>query len=144
MFSSPKKSQSAAPLPLESKSPMDVPHLQDEVNDGRPRSLASSIIGSELTISGNLITKGQVQIDGDIEGDVHGIYVLVAEGGCITGLISAEEIVVRGRVMGSIRGKRVMLKSSCRVGADIFHDTLTIEDGAAFEGRAHRSANFVR
>jgi cytoskeletal protein CcmA (bactofilin family) len=55
----------------------------------------------------------------------------------------AEEIVVRGRLMGSIRWNRVMLKSSCHVGADIFHDTLTIEDGAAFEGRAHRSANFV-
>jgi cytoskeletal protein CcmA (bactofilin family) len=143
MFSSLKRSQSDSPPPLQSSSLMEVPRLRDEANDGRPRSLASSIIGSELTISGNLITKGQVQIEGDIEGDVHGIYVLVAEGACITGLISAEEIVVRGRVMGSIRGKRVMLKSSCHVGADIFHDTLTIEDGAAFEGRAHRSANFV-
>jgi cytoskeletal protein CcmA (bactofilin family) len=92
-----------------------------------------------LVISGNLITKGQVQIEGDIEGDVHGIHVLIAEEGCITGLISAEEIIVRGRVMGSIRGKRVMLQSSCHVEGDIFHESLTIEDGAAFEGRAQRS-----
>ena len=81
MFSSLKKSQSAAPLPLESKSTMGAPRLQDESNDGRLRGLATSVIGPELTIAGNLITKGQVQIDGEIEGDVHGIYVLLAEGG---------------------------------------------------------------
>jgi cytoskeletal protein CcmA (bactofilin family) len=143
MFSSLKKSQSAAPRPLESKSSMGASRLQDESNDGRLRGLATSIIGPELTIAGNLITKGQVQIDGEIEGDVHGIHVLVAEGGCITGLISADEVIVRGRVMGSIRGKRVMLKSSCHVAADVFHDSLTIEDGAAFEGQAHRSAKLV-
>lgn len=143
MFSSLKKSQSAAPLPLESKSSMGASRLQDESNDGRLRGLATSIIGPELTIAGNLITKGQVQIDGEVEGDVHGIHVLVAESGCITGLISADEIIVRGRVMGSIRGKRVMLKSSCHVAADVFHDSLTIEDGAAFEGQAHRSAKLV-
>ena len=56
----------------------------------------------------------------------------------ITGQISAEEIIVRGRVMGSIRGKRVLLKSSCHVAGDIFHHSLTIEDGADFEGKANR------
>jgi cytoskeletal protein CcmA (bactofilin family) len=111
-----------------------------EANSGQQRSLESTIIGPELKIAGNLFTKGQIQIRGEIEGDVDGIYVLVAEGGCITGQISAEEIIVRGRVMGSIRGKRVLLKSSCYVAADVFHDSLTIEDGAAFEGKAHRVA----
>jgi len=143
MFSHLKRSESDAPVPLQSKSSMEVPRLQDESTAGQQRSLTSSVIGPELTISGNLITKGQVQIDGDIEGDVHGIYVLVSEGGSITGVISAEEIIVRGRVMGSIHGKRVMLKSSCHVAADVFHDSLTIEDGAAFEGQAHRSAKLV-
>jgi len=66
MFSSLKRSQSDSPPPLQSNSFMEIPRLRDEANDGRPRSLASSIIGSELTISGNLITKGQVQIEGDI------------------------------------------------------------------------------
>jgi hypothetical protein len=78
MISSLKRSQSDSPPPLQSNSLTEVPPLRDEANDGRPRSLASSIIGSELTISCNLVTKGQVQIDGEIEGDVHGIYVLVS------------------------------------------------------------------
>ena len=140
MFSSLKRVQSDAPVPLETSS-MELPLR--EANAGQQRSLESTIIGPELKIAGDLFTKGQVQIRGAIEGDVHGIYVLVAEGGSITGRISAEEIIVRGRVMGSIHGKRVMLKSSCHVAADVFHDSLTIEDGAAFEGQAHRSAKLV-
>ena len=137
MFSSLKRVQSGAPVPLETSS-MELPLR--EANAGQQRSLESTIIGPELKIAGDLFTKGQVQIRGAIEGDVHGIYVLVAEGGSITGRISAEEIIVRGSVMGSIRGKRVLLKSSCHVAADIFHDSLTIEDGADFEGKANRVA----
>jgi cytoskeletal protein CcmA (bactofilin family) len=135
MFSSLKRVQSDAPVPLETSS-MELPPR--EANAGQQRSLESTIIGPELKIAGDLFTKGQVQIRGEIEGDVHGIYVLVAEGGSITGQISAEEIIVRGRVMGSIRGKRVLLKSSCHVAGDIFHHSLTIEDGADFEGKANR------
>jgi cytoskeletal protein CcmA (bactofilin family) len=110
----------------------------DPANVGHQLSIASSVIGPELTILGNLVTKGQVQIDGNIEGDVHGVHVLVGEAGCITGAIIAEEIIVRGRVMGSVHARRVMLQSSCYVAADILHESLTIDPNAVFEGRSQR------
>ena len=31
-----------------------------------------SMIGPDLTITGNLISKGEVQVDGTVEGDIHG------------------------------------------------------------------------
>ena len=48
-------------------------------------------------------------------------------------------IVVRGHVMGSVRGKRVMLQSSSHVEGDIYHQALAIEQGAFFEGKSRRS-----
>src|SRR5262245_39763458 len=65
-----------------------------------------SVIGPDLTIHGNLTSKGEVQVDGEVQGDIHGTYVVVGERARITGGVVAEEIVVRGHVMGSVRGRR--------------------------------------
>ena len=100
---------------------------------------APSVIGPDLTITGNLVSKGEVQIDGEVQGDIHGTYVVVGEKARITGGIVAEEVVVRGHVMGSLRGKRVMLQSSSHVEGDVFHQALAIEQGAFFEGKSRRS-----
>jgi cytoskeletal protein CcmA (bactofilin family) len=100
---------------------------------------APSVIGPDLIISGNLVSKGEVQIDGEVQGDIQGTYVVIGEKARITGGIVAEEIVVRGHVMGSVRGKRVMLQSSSHVEGDIFHQALAIEQGAFFEGKSRRS-----
>jgi cytoskeletal protein CcmA (bactofilin family) len=100
---------------------------------------APSVIGPDLTINGNLVSKGEVQIDGEVQGDILGTYVVIGDKARITGSIVAEEIVVRGHVMGSVRGKRVMLQSSSHVEGDIFHQALAIEQGAFFEGKSRRS-----
>jgi cytoskeletal protein CcmA (bactofilin family) len=103
------------------------------------RPSAPSVIGPDLIITGNLISKGEVQIDGEVQGDIHSSYVVVGEKARITGGIIADEVVVRGQVMGSIRGKRVMLQSSSHVEGDIHHSALAIEQGAFFEGKSRRS-----
>ena len=74
-----------------------------------------------------------------MQGDIHGTYVVIGEKARITGGIVAEEIVVRGHVMGSVRGKRVMLQSSSHIEGDIYHQALAIEQGAFFEGKSRRS-----
>ncbi len=89
-----------------------------------------------------------MQIDGEVQGDIHGTYIVVGERARITGGIVAEEVVVRGHVMGSIRGRRVMLQSSSHVEGDVYHQSLAIEQGAFFEGKSRRSedptANLAR
>jgi cytoskeletal protein CcmA (bactofilin family) len=98
-----------------------------------------SVIGPDLTINGNLTSKGEVQVDGEVQGDIHGTYVVIGEKARITGGIVAQEIVVRGHVMGSVRGRRVMLQSSSHVEGDVYHQALAIEQGAYFEGKSRRS-----
>ncbi|MDX2309173.1 MAG: polymer-forming cytoskeletal protein [Hyphomicrobium sp.] len=98
-----------------------------------------SIIGPELQIMGNLVSRGEVQVEGTIHGDIHGSHVLVGERAEITGGIVGDEVVVRGHVMGSVRGKRVLLQASSHVEGDIYHLTLAIEQGAYFEGKSRRT-----
>ena len=103
-----------------------------------PARSGQSHIGSDLTVIGNLLSQGQVQIDGEIEGDVHALGIIIGETARITGGLVAEEIVVRGTVLGSIRGRRVVLQSASRVEGDLFHSQLAIEQGAYFEGKSRR------
>lgn len=103
------------------------------------RTGAPSVIGPDLIVSGNLISKGEVQIDGEVQGDVHSSYVIIGEKARITGSVIADEVVVRGEVMGSIRSKRVMLQSTSHVEGDIHHSALAIEQGAFFEGKSRRT-----
>jgi cytoskeletal protein CcmA (bactofilin family) len=102
-----------------------------------PRSV--SVIGTDLTIAGNLICKGEVQVDGIVEGDIQGSNVVIGESATVTGSISAEEVVVRGHVIGSIYSRRVMLQTTSQVEGDIFHQSLSIEQGAMFEGKSRRA-----
>ncbi len=125
----------APPLPPSGSMPQAMPTMTRASNN-KP---GMSQIGSDLTVVGNLLSKGEVHIDGEIQGDVHAANVVVGESARITGGLVADEIIVRGTVMGSIRGKRVVLQSSSKVEGDIFHSQLAIEQGAFFEGKSRRS-----
>jgi cytoskeletal protein CcmA (bactofilin family) len=103
--------------------------------------MVPSIIGEDLTIEGNVTSKGEVQVDGEIEGDIRCGSLLLGDKGQVKGGVVAEDVVVRGRIIGSIRGLRVTLQGQCHVEGDIFHQGLAIEQGAYFEGKSRRSDN---
>jgi cytoskeletal protein CcmA (bactofilin family) len=59
----------------------------------------------------------------------------------VTGNVTAEDVVVRGHLVGSIRGLRITLQAQCHVEGDIFAQSLALEQGAHFDGRSRRSDN---
>jgi cytoskeletal protein CcmA (bactofilin family) len=104
---------------------------------GQPRS----IIGNDLTIVGQglrIISKGILQVDGDVTGDVVGSEVIIGEKGRVTGVVSGEAVIVRGEVAGTIRGMKVVLQAGARVEGDVHHQTLAVEQGAFLDGRVRR------
>ncbi|HSA67860.1 MAG TPA: polymer-forming cytoskeletal protein, partial [Methyloceanibacter sp.] len=78
-------------------------------------------------------------VDGEIQGDVQCGSLLLGDKSQITGCVLAEDVVVRGRVLGSIRGLRVTLQAQSHVEGDIYHQSLAIEQGAYFEGKSRRT-----
>lgn len=101
--------------------------------------MVPSIIGEDLTVTGNIVSKGEVQIEGEVQGDIHCSSLVIGEKAQVTGGLLADDVVVRGRVVGSIRGARVSLQSSSHVEGDIYHQSLAIEQGAFFEGKSRRA-----
>ena len=95
-----------------------------------------SVIDSWVVITGSLLSHGEVQVDGRIIGDICCTHLIVGEDATITGSIIAQEVFVRGAVAGTIRANRVILQESARVDSEIYHQLLSIEEGARFHGRA--------
>lgn len=104
--------------------------------------MTSSIIGTDLTIVGEKITiisKHQLQIDGDVRGDINGRRIIIGPEGSVIGTVSADLVEVRGGVRGAIRGQNVVLHPTAKVEGDITHGTLAISEGAEFDGRVKRA-----
>ncbi|WP_417807666.1 bactofilin family protein [Thioclava sp.] len=97
-----------------------------------------SVLSSDLTVTGNLKTSGDIQIEGVVEGDIRAHLLTVGESATIKGEIIADDVVVNGRVVGRVRGLKVRLTSTARVEGDIIHKTIAIESGAHFEGSVQR------
>lgn len=99
---------------------------------------APSILSSDLTITGNLVTSGDIMIEGTVEGDIRAHLLTVGEGATVKGECVADDVVVNGRVVGCVRGLKVRLTAQARVEGDIIHKTIAIESGAHFEGSVKR------
>ncbi len=98
----------------------------------------ASILSSDLHIKGNLKTSGDIQVEGQVDGDIRAHLLTVGEGATIKGECVADDVVVNGRVIGRVRGLKVRLTSTARVEGDIIHKTIAIESGAHFEGSVQR------
>jgi cytoskeletal protein CcmA (bactofilin family) len=109
-----------------------------------PAEAGKSVISNDLKIIGQglrIISRGTLQVDGEIEGDVAGKEIIIGETGQVTGMVSGERVIVRGKIAGAIRSMTVALQSSARVEGDIHHMSLVIEQGAEFDGRCRRPSD---
>lgn len=115
------------------------PFRKAEPQRGFGNSMVPSIIGEDLSVTGNIVSKGEVQIEGEIQGDIHCSSLIIGDKAQVTGGVVADDVVVRGSIVGSIRGLRVTLQASSHVEGDIYHQSLAIEQGAFFEGKSRRA-----
>jgi len=144
MFSKTKPNEAEVPF-----TPPPPAATFSQVSEPRPNSVtaplpaakpkpAASVLSSDLTIQGNVLTSGDIQIEGIVEGDIRAHTLVVGESATVKGEVIAEEVIVHGRVVGRLRGLKVRLSTSARCEGDIVHKTIAIESGAHFEGSVQR------
>ncbi|MEM1101712.1 MAG: polymer-forming cytoskeletal protein [Pseudomonadota bacterium] len=142
MFSKSKINEPAstgenAPKP-ETKSEAPKPEFKSSVAATPKAKPPASTLSADLTIQGNLKTSGDIQIEGQVEGDIRAHLLTVGDGATVKGECIADDVVVNGRIIGRVRGLKVRLTSTARVEGDIIHKTIAIESGAHFEGSVQR------
>jgi cytoskeletal protein CcmA (bactofilin family) len=130
MFTKGKTPEAPPPPPLAPR-----PLLQDAPKrQGMASRAGPSIISADVKIVGAISSQGELEIFGQIEGDVRASALTVGETGAVRGEVIAESVVVRGTIEGRIRGRKVQLCTGAKVRGDIFHASLAIEPNAIFEG----------
>ncbi len=104
----------------------------------------ASFVGDGLRIEGNIDSEGDLMVEGEIQGDVAVRKLTVGTGGHVEGKITAEEILVHGRVTGGMAAQTATLCKTARVDGDVEYESLSIENGAEFEGRCTRRTGKAR
>lgn len=99
---------------------------------------APSILSEGMQVTGDIVSDGEVQIDGVLSGDIHCAKLTVGETGRINGSVVADDCLVHGEVVGQIKSDAVTLSRSSRVEGDVLHDMLAIEPGARLDGHCRR------
>ena len=101
----------------------------------------TSIIDDALAITGNVKTEGNLCLDGTLQGDIHCLSLIIGQDAELEGNVVAEEVVIGGRLKGSVRTFHVTLKAKSHIEGELYHRSLTIEQGAYFEGKSRRVDN---
>jgi len=94
-------------------------------------------------MTGSIFLQGDLNFNGAMEGDISAANLTIGDTSMIKGELFADTMVVRGRVEGSIRGRRVQICAGAKVRGDIIYVSLAIEANAVFEGIARYSPNPV-
>lgn len=102
---------------------------------------AVSIIDADTLITGTVTCTGEMELRGQVEGQIHSRNLIIRQHGHMNGDIFCESVMVDGRVDGNLHANQVDLKAGANVNGDIHHTFLTIETGAMFEGDVRRSNN---
>jgi cytoskeletal protein CcmA (bactofilin family) len=93
-----------------------------------------AVIGPGVRIRGDVEADVDLQIDGEVFGDVRCDTVLLSEGGVVSGSITAQRIRVAGRVEGGIEAADVAIEASARIKGEVSYSRLRISNGGIFEG----------
>ncbi len=103
--------------------------------------LGPSIITSDVVIDGNLVSNGELQIDGEVNGHVNARAAVVDINGIVHGEVVADDVIVRGRIIGPIRAIHVHILNGAHVQGDVLNETISVENGAFIDGKIHRVEN---
>ncbi|MGX9354436.1 bactofilin family protein [Roseobacteraceae bacterium S113] len=126
-----------APAPEAAAAPSAAPRPDFKASAPKAKPPAS-VLSSDLHITGNMRTTGDIQVEGTVEGDIRAHLLTIGESATIKGEVIADDVVVNGRIVGRVRGLKVRLTATARVEGDIIHKTIAIESGAHFEGSVQR------
>lgn len=97
----------------------------------------SATIGKAVKVKGQIFSREDLVIDGEVEGTVelHDHRLTVGLNGKLQAGVKAREIVVLGSIQGNVEAaEKVEIRKDARLVGDIKTSRIVIEDGAYFKG----------
>src|SRR5450631_197584 len=101
-----------------------------------PAGTSTSLIGAGTSMKGDIISNGDLRIDGTLVGNIHcSAKVVIGANGVVQGDINGQQADIMGKVTGTINVKDLLqLKGGSTVNGNLQAAKLQIEPSAAFNG----------
>jgi cytoskeletal protein CcmA (bactofilin family) len=130
----PETNRGSAPQYTQTQGPTPI---QSSVRAAAPApAAASAAIGPSMRIKGDIYTREELLVDGDVEGVMESESLLtVGPNGKVRANIKAREVVIFGSVHGNVEvtGKIAIREQGSLIG-NIKSAGISIDDGAYFKG----------
>jgi cytoskeletal protein CcmA (bactofilin family) len=99
----------------------------------------NTLIGAGTTIKGDLISNGDVRIDGTLIGNISGsAKVLIGQEGAVQGDIEGQQADIQGKVTGKLHIRELLnLRGDAIIRGNIHAGKLQIEPSVTFNGQCH-------
>jgi cytoskeletal protein CcmA (bactofilin family) len=97
----------------------------------------SATIGKAVKINGQIHSKEDLFVDGDVEGTVEAPdhKLTIGPNGTVHAMVKAREVVALGSIQGNVEAtERIEIKKDAKLIGDIRTARIVIEDGAYFKG----------
>lgn len=106
---------------------------------------STTIIGAGTVITGNLVSNGDIRIDGTLKGNLLAkAKVLIGAEGAVEGDIDGKQADILGKVTGKIKVSDLLhLHGKAVIDGDICAAKLQIEPSVSFNGQCQMGANVV-
>ena len=123
------------PTPETKKEPTPVSSTPFRTPDSDSRNAAT--IGKSVKIVGQIYTKEDLYVDGDVEGTIESQEnkVTIGPNGRVQASIRARDVIILGQVQGNVEtSDKVDIRKDAKLVGDITTSRISIEDGALFKG----------
>ena len=106
---------------------------------------AMSIIGSGVTLTGDINSTADIRIDGVLKGNIKSsARVFIGPDAVVEGEVESQQADIHGQVRGNIKVKDVLnLRANASVVGDIYAGKLQVEPSAIFNGHCYMNTNVI-
>ena len=97
----------------------------------------AATIGKAVKIAGNIYSREDLYVDGELEGTVEALEhkLTIGPNGTVKAAIKAREVVVLGSIHGNVEATdKIEIRKDAKLTGDIRTARIIIEDGAYFKG----------
>ena len=115
-----------------------TPPTPPQASPSRAASSHPSLLAANLRMSGEIVLDGDLQVDGEVEGNVSARKLVIGQTGSIKGNITAEDVTVAGKADGEVKAKRVILQDTAQITGNICYEVLGVAEGAVIEGECRK------
>jgi cytoskeletal protein CcmA (bactofilin family) len=101
-----------------------------------PENRGSATIGKAVKVVGQIYSKEDLFVDGDLEGTVEALEhkLTIGPNGTVQAAVKAREVAVLGTIQGDVETDKIEIRKGAKLVGNIKTARITIEDGAYFQG----------